>query len=83
MGKRPALISQAGSTRDIRDYLEGHFDPATVTFVDVQMQRIFPEFPNDWAIHPHNDRWLLHDSPERTVIWTWVESVLDSGVESR
>lgn len=83
LGKRPALISQAGSTRDIRDYLEGHFDPATVTFVDVQMQRIFPEFPNDWAIHPHNDRWLLHDSPERTVIWTWVESVLDSGVESR
>ncbi|MHB8897875.1 MAG: hypothetical protein ACYC6Y_03915 [Thermoguttaceae bacterium] len=75
---RPALICQNGGTEAIREYLAGHLSDADFTFLDVRVDEIFGKFPNELAIHPHTDRWLLKDSPDRRQVWAWVERVLSS-----
>ena len=73
---RPVLICQQGSTRDIRDYLEPRVTLKSFTFLDVSVGKIFPCFPNSLAIHPHTDRWLLLESPERVALRAWLDQVL-------
>ncbi|MCC7492724.1 MAG: hypothetical protein IT204_10270 [Fimbriimonadaceae bacterium] len=72
---RPALVCQNGGTAGLRDYLTGRVDLASFTFLDVPVSQILGPFPNDLAIHPHTDRWLLRPSPARQTAWNWVTSV--------
>lgn len=73
---RPVLVCQNGGTHPIRDYLAGRVSLAGFTFLDVHVRDIFRTFPNDVAIHPHTDRWLLEDSPDRRQVWAWVDRVV-------
>lgn len=73
---RPVLVCQNGSTRAIEEYLAGQLSSADFTFLAVPVHKIFGKFPNELAVHPHTDRWLLKDSPERRLVWDWAEEVL-------
>ena len=73
---RSVLICQGNSAKDIREYLRPHVDLAAFTFLDVPVGKIFPSFPNSLAIHPHTDRWLLLESPERVALRAWLDEVL-------
>jgi hypothetical protein len=73
---RPVLVCSNGGTPGIAKYLEGLVPLQSFTFVNVQISSIFPEFPNQLAIHPHTDRWLLKDSRDRRRVWDWVDQVL-------
>lgn len=73
---RPVLICQHGGTREIEKYLAGRLSLAEFTFLNVRVDEIFAEFPNELAIHPHTDRWLLKSSPQQKQVWAWVENVL-------
>lgn len=75
---RPYMVCQNGSTDAIRDFLStpSRIDLSTFTFVDVDTKNILGDFPNEVAIHPHNDRWLLKPSDQRSKVWRWVNSVL-------
>ena len=75
---RPTLICHMDSTKQTADYLEATgADLSSFTFLSVPTKEIQGEFPNRWAKHPHNDRWLLKDSPQRRVAWKWVRETLD------
>lgn len=74
---RPVLVCQNGSTDDVASYLRESTTLDNFTFVDVNIPGIFPEFPNELAIHPHTDRWLLKDSPDRRRVWDWASQVLN------
>ena len=56
---RPALVCQNGGTRDIQEYLTGRLSSAEFTFQTVHTGDIFTKFPNEFAVHPHTDRWLV------------------------
>ena len=73
---RPVLICQNGGTDDIQQWLQPHLSEAEFTFLPVNTEKILGEFPNQIAIHPHNDRWLLTSSPERIKVWNWVQQTL-------
>jgi hypothetical protein len=73
---RPALVCQNGGTQAIEEYLAGQLSSAEFTFLTVHTGEIFGKFPNALAIHPHTDRWLLKDSPDRQQVWAWVERIL-------
>lgn len=74
---RPVLVCQEVSSKVTADYLKPLIAAETFTFLDVDMGKIFAKFPNDLAVHPHNDRWLLKDSPERKKVWEWVDGVIE------
>ncbi len=78
LGNRPVLVCQNGGTDGIRTYLETQSSLEAFTFLNVKTSRILGEFPNSFAIHPHNDRWLTVDSPERREVWAWIYRVLQS-----
>lgn len=73
---RPVLVCQNGSTDNIRQYLEPRTSLDRFTFLGVDVPRILGEFPNETAIHPHNDRWLLKPSGERQQVWKWIDAVV-------
>jgi hypothetical protein len=73
---RPVLVCQNGGTQAIEEYLSGRLSCGEFTFLTVHVGEIFAGFPNETAIHPHTDRWLLKDSPDRQQVWAWVEEVL-------
>jgi len=75
LNNRPVLICQNESTLEIRNYLSG-FKDADFTFLDVPVQKIFPEIPNLLIKHPHTDRWLLVDSDARRKALEWMKFVL-------
>ena len=75
---RPVLVCQAGGTGEIEEYLKGRLALGNFTFLNVHVGSIFPSFPNDLAVHPHTDRWLLKESPDRQRVWAWVDGVLRS-----
>jgi len=73
---RPALVCQNGDTSDIASYLNPSRAHGDFSFVDVNIEGICSEFPNELAVHPHTDRWLLRDGPDRRRVWNWVGRVL-------
>lgn len=76
LGGRPLLVCQNGGTQAIQNYLQTQIPLDAVTFVDVDTAAILGPFPNGIAIHPHNDGWLLVDSPQRRRVWAWVDRVV-------
>lgn len=77
LANRPVLICQGGDTKDIRSYLQPRMaSMESLTFLDIQIGKIFPSFPNSLAVHPHTDRWLLRPSPERESVRAWLKNAL-------
>lgn len=74
---RPVLICQNEATSTIKEYLRPIISLDEFTFVDVNTTRILGKFPNNTAIHPHTDRWLVKDSAERRRVWAWVNHTLE------
>ncbi len=75
---RPVLVCQNGGTQVIEQYLAGRSALAEFTFLSVATAEIFGAFPNESAVHPHTDRWLLKASPAREKVWQWVERALSN-----
>lgn len=72
---RPVLICQNGEIRNIEEYLTEYKSLAKFTFLDVPVNKIFPQIPNTLMIHPHTDRWMFVDSSERRQAWKWMEEI--------
>ncbi len=68
---RPVLVCQNGGTADIRAWVGSQVPLDGFTFLDVRVPDILGAFPNDLAIHPHTDRWLLRPSAWRDQAWAW------------
>lgn len=75
---RPVLVCQNNSTASIKTYLTGRTPLDKFTFLDVNIARLFPTFPNELAKAPHTDRWLLKPGPERDLAWKWVKQFSES-----
>lgn len=74
---RPTLVSQNGSTKTSQEFIRSVLDDLeNFTFSDVRTAEALGTFPNDFAIHSHNDRWLSKPSPYRTRTWAWMNSVV-------
>lgn len=76
IGDRPVLVSQNRTAEATRAYLEGIVPLENFTFLDVPVAGIFGEFPNEIAVHPHTDRWLLKESKERDRVRAWFEKAV-------
>jgi hypothetical protein len=83
LGSKPALIMQAPSTKLTRDYLQSRYSLEHITFIDVDMKPIFPTFPNDYAINPHNDRWLLVPGEQQNQVHVWLDAVLKATAQNK
>lgn len=77
IGDRPVLVSQNRTVEATRAYLGGVVPAESFTFLDVPVAGIFGEFPNDVAMHPHTDRWMMKESEERIVVREWFEATVD------
>ncbi|MCA9080363.1 MAG: hypothetical protein KDA58_07380 [Planctomycetaceae bacterium] len=77
LGDRPVFISHNGGVEATRQFLEPRIPLDHVTFLDPKTSEILGAFPNDTAIHPHNDRWLLVPSLAREQVHAWAELALE------
>ncbi|PQO39304.1 hypothetical protein C5Y96_05465 [Blastopirellula marina] len=72
---RPYLVCESGNMQPTRTFVESVLgDQHTFTFLPVDTHAIFGEFPNDYAKHPHNDRWLMVPSESRSNAWRWMNA---------
>ncbi|MEY3131066.1 MAG: hypothetical protein RLY12_1438 [Verrucomicrobiota bacterium] len=69
---RPLLVSQAGA--ETKKFITS-VAPTNVEFLNVDMAALCGGFPNDFAKHPHNDRWPLRDGPETEAARAWFTRV--------
>lgn len=70
---RPYLVCESGNIEPTRAFVESVLgDEHSFTFQPIDTHAIFSEFPNDYAKHPHNDRWPLVPSEYRTAVWSWM-----------
>lgn len=77
IGERPVLVCQNGTTATTEAFLEGRVALDHFTFLSLNTREILGEFPNRWASHPHNDRWLLKQSDEAISVAKWVDAATD------
>ena len=72
------LIVQNPDTSDIKEYLREVYPNGNdnFTFLDVPMEELF-EIPNDYFIHPHNDKWVYFDNEYSDFVRTWLFSQFD------
>lgn len=77
IGERPVLVCQNGTTAATEAFITGRVPLTHFTFLTINTQKILGEFPNKWAVHPHNDRWLLKQSEEADAVVRWVGSATD------
>lgn len=76
---RPYLVSQEGSAKATREYLDASLESTdSFTILEINTRKALGEFPNDIAIHPHTDRWLLKPSQYRSRAWSWINQVVSS-----
>jgi hypothetical protein len=78
---RPILVCQnieAPGMDNLETYLTSHLPTDEFTLVKVHVGDILGPFPNKFSKHPHTDRWLLKDSPERRIVWQWLKRVLQT-----
>ncbi len=74
--RRPFLVCQNGGTQGIEDYLKTTAENLdSFSFLPVDTKRILGPFPNEIAVHEHNDRWMEKDSTERNFVWQWVNTL--------
>lgn len=70
---RPYLVCESGNIEPTQAFVESVLgDQHAFTFLPVDTRSIFGEFPNQYARHPHNDRWLRLPSKYRRAIWSWL-----------
>ncbi|MEC5127494.1 hypothetical protein VSU19_12075 [Verrucomicrobiales bacterium BCK34] len=72
---RPVLVCRNGSTAATETFLKGRVALKNFTFLSINTGNILGDFPNRWAIHPHNDRWLLKASEEANAVARWVDAI--------
>ncbi|MEZ6088484.1 MAG: hypothetical protein R3C05_10755 [Pirellulaceae bacterium] len=70
---RPVLVCGESA-----DYLEGHRELATFTFLKVPVSELF-SIPEGQVIHPHTDRWMHKDSQYRRQARAWLDRTLRTG----
>lgn len=73
---RPLLVTQGIGHTGSREFLSPLLPPTAWTYRDVDMPGLCGPFPNDMAKDPHNDRWLLRDSPTGEALHRWWAQVL-------
>ncbi len=83
LNKRPALIchGQESGTKETQAFISSITSLDPFTFLTIPTQDILGPFPNAYAVHPHNDRWLIKDSAQRRQIWRWVYDVVHPIIE--
>lgn len=74
--KRPVMVSQNRSAGATREYLDDVVSLVNFDFLSVPVKQIFGEFPNEIAVHPHTDRWLLKPSEERDRVRDWFAATI-------
>lgn len=85
VGKRPYLVSQkrAESATNIsatEAYIRSvTSDTSNFTFSYVDTAAALGEFPNEFAVHVHTDRWLMKPSRFRSTAWQWMNTVTLKG----
>jgi len=79
---RPVLVTQNEGTQLTQDFLKGSDSLGRFTFLDVPVQKIFPDIPKGKVIHPHTDLWMFVDSEARRRAWAWAESVIQDNTIS-
>lgn len=76
VGDRPYLVCQNGSTAATQTFVHSSLsDVANIRFKEVDTKAALGNFPNDFAIHPHTDRWLNKPGRDRDQVWAWIDSV--------
>ena len=74
---RPYLVSQHGDIRDTEQYIRSVLSHRpNFTFSSVNTEQALGRFPNAFAKHAHNDRWLLTPSSFRTTTWQWMNRAM-------
>lgn len=73
---RPLLVTQGSTEPATRDYLAARLSPGTWSYLEIDMRALFGSFPNEFAKHPHNDRWLLRDSTASKETEEWLQRTL-------
>ncbi len=76
IGGRPVLVSHNRDAGATRDYLSGVVPLGNFTFLNTPVEKIFGGFPNETAIHPHTDRWLLRKSEQRDLAHAWFAAAM-------
>ena len=72
-------MCQNGGTQGIEDYLKTTSENLdSFSFLSEDTKRILGTFPNEFAVHEHNDRWMAKDSTERNFVWQWVNTLFGS-----
>jgi hypothetical protein len=74
---RPLLVTQGIASTGTREFLTPLLPPSAWTCRDVDMTAVGGAFPNPMAKDPHNDRWLLRDSPAGEEVHRWWAQVLN------
>ncbi|MDF1741677.1 MAG: hypothetical protein P1U86_21120 [Verrucomicrobiales bacterium] len=75
--ERPVLVCENGNTAATEAFLEGGVALDHFTFLSIKTEDILGEFPNQWAIHPHNDRWLLKASDKANAVARWLDEITE------
>jgi hypothetical protein len=73
---RPLLVTQGIAGTGTREFLTPLLPPSAWTCRDIDMVAVCGAFPNPTAKDPHNDRWLLRDSPAGEDVRRWWAQVL-------
>ncbi|MCE2684028.1 MAG: hypothetical protein LW857_02455 [Verrucomicrobiae bacterium] len=73
---RPLLVTQGIAGTGTREFLTPLLPPSAWTCRDIDMVAVCGAFPNPTAKDPHNDRWLLRDSPAGEEVRRWWAQVL-------
>jgi hypothetical protein len=75
VGGRPYLVCQNGMTLHTEQFVRSALPMAeNFAFRNLDTHAILGDFPNDVAIHPHTDCWLLKPSAARTATWQWMNT---------
>ena len=80
LNDRPVLICQNGQIESVKKYLSSAISRESqdgITLLSVNTQSILGRFPNEYAVHPHNDVWMRKDSEARREVWRWVKRVVE------
>lgn len=77
VGDRPYLVCQNGSVKQNADYIRAALSNAeNFRFNEVNTTAALGSFPNEFAVHPHNDRWCNVPSKYREQTWQWINQVV-------
>lgn len=74
---RPYLVCQNGGKYGTKLFVHERLDSThNFTYIDLETADIFGSFPNEFAKHPHTDRWAFVPSEYRIQAWQWMNEVI-------